>query len=58
MYCRLTILVLIVESHWTDHNKQARKHNFLVEQNSSCWEKEKFDVIKDCEPCSGKPCVL
>ncbi|XP_023025205.1 jumping translocation breakpoint protein JTBR [Leptinotarsa decemlineata] len=49
----LTILVLVVESHWTESNKHSRKSNFIVEQNSTCWEKEKFDVIKECEPCSA-----
>lgn len=48
----LTVLVLIIESHWTESNRHIRKQNFVVEQNSSCWEKEKYEVIKDCEPCS------
>ncbi|KAJ8962926.1 hypothetical protein NQ318_001338 [Aromia moschata] len=49
----LTVLVLIVESHWTESNKRIKKQNFVVEQNSTCWEKEKYEVIKDCEPCSA-----
>ncbi|KAJ8982912.1 hypothetical protein NQ317_004566 [Molorchus minor] len=49
----LTVLVLIVESHWTESNKHLKKQNFVVEQNSTCWEKEKYEVIKDCEPCSA-----
>ncbi|CAH1982947.1 unnamed protein product [Acanthoscelides obtectus] len=49
----LTVLVLIIESHWTDGKQRIRKPKFLVEQNSTCWEKEKYEVIKDCEPCSA-----
>ncbi|XP_030764116.1 protein JTB [Sitophilus oryzae] len=49
----LTIVVLIVESHWTDNNRAtSRRNNFIVEQNSTCFEKEPFEVIKDCEPCT------
>ncbi|XP_050305503.1 protein JTB [Anthonomus grandis grandis] len=50
----LTLVVLVVESHWTDSSQRAsRKNNFIVEQNSTCFEKEPFEVIKDCEPCSA-----
>ncbi|KAJ8912553.1 hypothetical protein NQ315_006625 [Exocentrus adspersus] len=48
----LTVLVLIIESHWTENNKHIRKQNFVIEQNSSCWEKDKYEVVRDCEPCS------
>ncbi|XP_044263726.1 protein JTB [Tribolium madens] len=48
----LTVLVLIIESHWTDSRGPSRKRTFPVEQNSTCWEKEKYEIIKDCEPCS------
>lgn len=47
-------MVLIIESHWTEGSpSQTRKHLFPVEQNSTCWEKEKYEVVKDCEPCTG-----
>ncbi|CAG9763669.1 unnamed protein product [Ceutorhynchus assimilis] len=50
----LTIVVLIVESHWTDNNHiPTRKTNFEVEHNSTCFQKEAYEVIKDCEPCSA-----
>ncbi|XP_017773548.1 PREDICTED: protein JTB [Nicrophorus vespilloides] len=48
----LTILVLIVESHWTEHTNPSRKRVFIVEQNSTCFEKEHFEIIKECEPCT------
>ncbi|XP_066147012.1 protein JTB [Euwallacea fornicatus] len=51
----LTVVVLILESHWTDNNRKGnlKKSTFVVEQNSTCFEKESFEVIKDCEPCSA-----
>ncbi|KAG5870806.1 hypothetical protein JTB14_005356 [Gonioctena quinquepunctata] len=49
----LTILVLVVESNWTESNKRNRKSNFVVEQNSTCFETEKYEVVKECEPCSA-----
>jgi hypothetical protein len=49
----LTVLVLIIESHWTESRNPGRKRNFPIEQNSTCWEKEEYKVVKDCEPCSG-----
>lgn len=50
---RLTILVLIVESHWTETNN-PRKRVFPVEQNSTCWEREKYEVVNECQACTGK----
>lgn len=52
---RLTIFILIIESHWTDRtNNPSRKRTFPVEQNSTCWKTEKYDIVKDCQPCTGK----
>ncbi|KAL3288914.1 hypothetical protein HHI36_003359 [Cryptolaemus montrouzieri] len=48
----VTILVLVIESNWTDARDISRKRTFIVEQNSSCWQKESFEVLKDCEPCT------
>ncbi|CAG9862519.1 unnamed protein product [Phyllotreta striolata] len=48
----LTLLVLFIESHWTEPNKLSRKSNFIVEQNSTCWELGNYEVLKECEPCS------
>ncbi|CAH0551304.1 unnamed protein product [Brassicogethes aeneus] len=49
----LTVVVLIWESHWTESTVHTRKRNFVVEQNSTCFEKERFEVIRDCEPCTA-----
>jgi hypothetical protein len=53
---RLTLLVLIVESHWTSGN--GRNHVAVVDKNSSnennCWLHEEFEIIELCHPCSGK----
>jgi hypothetical protein len=49
----LTVLVLIIESHWRESRNPGRKRNFPIEQNSTCWEKEEYKVVKDCEPCSA-----
>ncbi|XP_019865950.1 protein JTB [Aethina tumida] len=49
----LTVVVLIWESHWTDTTTHIRRKSFIVEQNSTCFEKESYEVIKDCEPCSA-----
>ncbi|KAH1007429.1 protein JTB [Dendroctonus ponderosae] len=50
----LTLLVLVLESYWTENNRTAaRKNRFIVEQNSSCFEKEPYVVLKECEPCSA-----
>uniref|UniRef100_A0A6P7FVE4 Uncharacterized protein LOC114333088 n=1 Tax=Diabrotica virgifera virgifera TaxID=50390 RepID=A0A6P7FVE4_DIAVI len=48
----LTILVLFIESHWTESTRRDKKSNFIVEQNSTCWEAGNFEVIKECEPCT------
>ncbi|XP_060519894.1 protein JTB [Cylas formicarius] len=49
----LTIVILIVESHWTDNERiSSKRRSFIVEQNSTCWEKESYEVVKDCEPCT------
>lgn len=53
IFYSLTVVVLIVESHWTDRTTRTKKQFFPVEQNSTCWEKEKYEVVKDCEPCTG-----
>ncbi|XP_018318714.1 protein JTB [Agrilus planipennis] len=48
----LTILVLIAESHWTDRTNH-KKQNFVVEHNATCFEKEPFEIVKECEPCTA-----
>lgn len=53
-YFRLTVLVLVVESHWTDATGSRRKKSFPeIENNSTCWKRESYVVIQDCHPCTG-----
>jgi hypothetical protein len=56
LYYRLTLLVLIVESHWTSGN--GRNHVAVVDKNSSnennCWLHEEFEIVESCHPCTGK----
>lgn len=49
----VTILVLIIESRWTDIPKQ-RDSSFIIENNSTCWQREEYVIISDCHPCTGK----
>jgi hypothetical protein len=44
----LTVIVLIIESKWTEPGKKK----FLIENNSTCWLRESFEIIKECHPCS------
>lgn len=50
----LTLLVLIVESHWTAGNTRALQHT--VENNGSsvelCWLNEEYEVVEQCHPCT------
>lgn len=47
---RLTILVLIIESQWTEAPRQKQ---FILENNSTCWLKEEFVILQDCQPCTA-----
>lgn len=47
---RLTILVLIIESRWTE---SPRPRQFIIENNSTCWLREEYTIIQDCHPCTG-----
>lgn len=47
----LTVCVLFVESHWTQQNN-TRKRSFRVEQNSTCFEREKYEIVQECQPCT------
>ncbi|XP_015511244.1 protein JTB [Neodiprion pinetum] len=48
----LTILVLIIESNWTDTDS-SKAFVESVEKNSSCYLNEEFDVILECHPCTA-----
>ena len=47
------MLVLIIESRWTDGNS-IDKREFPVEQNSTCRNKDTLEIVRECEPCTGK----
>ncbi|XP_021919690.1 protein JTB [Zootermopsis nevadensis] len=50
----LTLLVLIVESHWTAGN--GKNHVGAVGKNSSndnnCWLREDIETVQPCHPCT------
>lgn len=48
---RLTILVLIVESHWTDTPNKLYLDNF--ENNTTCDSGEEYEITSECHPCSA-----
>lgn len=47
----LTLLVLIIESHWTDNNTHLVA-TISTNQTSNCWLKESFRIIEQCHPCT------
>ncbi|KAJ8664366.1 hypothetical protein QAD02_006028 [Eretmocerus hayati] len=47
----LTVLVLIIESHWTD----SAGGNILVksvEANSTCLSGDEYEIVSECHPCT------
>lgn len=54
---RLTILVLILESHLADTlsgSHRMKNKTFPTENNSTCWEHQPYKIINECHPCSGE----
>ncbi|XP_066599471.1 protein JTB [Prorops nasuta] len=47
----LTILVLIVESHWADTPNKLYLDNF--ENNKTCASGEEYEIVSECHPCSA-----
>ncbi|XP_043252865.1 uncharacterized protein LOC122397646 [Colletes gigas] len=47
----LTVLVLIVESHWTDSSSKLYLENY--ENNTTCLSGEEYEIISECHPCSA-----
>ncbi|XP_048515189.1 protein JTB isoform X2 [Athalia rosae] len=52
VFGRLTILVLIIESHWTE-GSDTKLFIETVENNSTCWQREQYEVISACHPCTA-----
>ena len=48
---RLTVLALIIESHWTNSSSKLYVDNY--ENNSSCISGEEYEVISECHPCTA-----
>ncbi|XP_033215160.1 protein JTB [Belonocnema kinseyi] len=48
----LTILVLIVESHWTD-TSTSKPFIEAFENNSTCLAGENYEIIAECQPCTA-----
>ncbi|XP_055841788.1 protein JTB [Episyrphus balteatus] len=46
-----TIIVIIIESNIDvhDHNFQPQ---IVIENNSTCWLREEYQVIEECHPCT------
>lgn len=48
---RLTILVLIIESHWADSTGAFAEN--VQDDNYTCWNNKDYTVITECHPCSA-----
>ncbi|XP_075979012.1 jumping translocation breakpoint protein JTBR [Anticarsia gemmatalis] len=51
----LTIVVLILESHLADSlsgSHRMKNKTFPTENNSTCWQHQKYSIISECHPCS------
>lgn len=46
----LTILVLFIESEWDLISPRPKQ--FVVEKNSTCYQREEFETITHCSPCT------
>ena len=50
-HCRLTVLVLIVESHWTDSSNKLYLENY--ENNATCMSGDEYEITSECHPCTA-----
>lgn len=48
----ITIIVLIFESRITDDDQSGHPQPYLIENNSTCWLREDYEVTKECHPCT------
>ncbi|XP_046404123.1 protein JTB [Ischnura elegans] len=50
----LTLLVLVVESHWTNGTKKAYPETHTRNTSlSSCWLKEDYEIVEPCHLCNA-----
>ena len=49
-----TVIVLIIESRFPDSEstRRSRAQQFVIENNSTCWQREEYSVIQECHPCT------
>ncbi|CAL7937032.1 unnamed protein product [Xylocopa violacea] len=47
----LTVLVLIVESHWTDNSNKLYLEN--IENSTTCISGEEYEITSECHPCTA-----
>ncbi|XP_076176728.1 jumping translocation breakpoint protein JTBR [Ptiloglossa arizonensis] len=47
----LTVLVLIVESHWTDSSNKLYLE--ALENNTICISGEEYEITSECHPCTA-----
>ncbi|XP_004526209.2 protein JTB [Ceratitis capitata] len=49
-----TVVVLIIESRFSDNEnaRRSRAQQFVIENNSTCWQREEYTVIQECHPCT------
>ena len=61
---RLSIFVIILESRHLHTPDEADVHEFhpvlkeKLSQDDKCWKTEQFEVVKECDLCSGKALTL
>lgn len=51
LFYSLTVVVLFIESEWDLISPKPM--NFIVENNSTCYQREEYEVTRHCEPCSS-----
>ena len=57
---RLSIFVIILESRHLHTPDEADVHEFhpvlkeKLSQDDKCWKTEQFEVVKECDLCTGK----
>ncbi|XP_020277678.1 protein JTB isoform X1 [Pseudomyrmex gracilis] len=47
----LTVLALIIESHWTDSSSKLYVDSF--ENTSSCISGDDYEIMSECHPCTA-----
>lgn len=50
----VTLVVLVLESRYaiSGPGRKAKEKQYVIENNSTCWQREKYVVLKDCHPCT------